>query len=296
MESKIGEGQFGEVWKGRLKVKNDGKVDSITVAVKIMKVTTNSQPQLEMLHQEARLMRMYDHRNVVKLHGLVFSDTDVMVVMEFVSGGALNSYLKQNKLMPLIKASFCYDIAAGLAYLHSRNCMHRQAPEVLFHHIYMRESDVWSYGMLMSEIFNDGKVPFHDKPIAEIRSKIHDPKFRPFVPSFQVIYRVIPKHHLEGKRYEDRDHLENDLRAFFNFKSPNFYARGIVQPTIVDETEDHLIHDQRLKPFVPTQSPKRPSQSPARKDDQPNLLQTQPQNVIAKLRQSQQMRKSTSKK
>ncbi|VDP38463.1 unnamed protein product [Heligmosomoides polygyrus] len=35
------------------------------------------------------------------------------------------------------------------------------------------------------------------------------------------------QHHLEGKRYEDRDHLENDLRAFFASKSPDFYVRGI---------------------------------------------------------------------
>ncbi|VDM60194.1 unnamed protein product [Angiostrongylus costaricensis] len=140
------------------------------------------------------------------------------------------------QLTPLVKTSFCYDIAAGLAYLHSNNCMHRdvaarnclvtsdnrmvklsdfglaahgrrakltqfdkvpirwlvsnmfgyqssrQAPEVLRYHIYVRESDVWSYGMLMSEIYNDGKVPFHGKSIAEIRKKIHDPEFRPFVP------------------------------------------------------------------------------------------------------------------
>ncbi|XGW12108.1 hypothetical protein V3C99_013077 [Haemonchus contortus] len=221
MDTKIGEGHFGEVWKGRLKTRIG---ESIVVAVKVMKVNSNTQHQLEMFHQEARLMRMYDHRNVVKLHGLVFSEDDVMVVMELVSGGSLNHYLKQHKLMPLTKASFCYDIAAGLAYLHARNCMHRdvaarnclvatdgrlvklsdfglaahgsriklsttekvpirwQAPEVLFYYTYMRESDVWSYGMLMSEIYNDGKVPFHDKTIAEVRARIHDPNFRPFVP------------------------------------------------------------------------------------------------------------------
>ncbi|KAK5980180.1 hypothetical protein GCK32_007508 [Trichostrongylus colubriformis] len=101
----------------------------ITAAPKQMKVNANTQQQLEMLHQEARLMRMYDHRNVVKLHGLVFNDDDVMVVMELISGGGLDNYLKQKKLMPLMKASFCYDIAAGLAYLHSMNCMHRAGPK-----------------------------------------------------------------------------------------------------------------------------------------------------------------------
>ncbi|RCN48136.1 protein tyrosine kinase [Ancylostoma caninum] len=199
-----------------------------------MKITPSTQAQLEQLHREARLIRVYHHRNIVKLHGLVFDDRDVMVVMELVSGGPLDLYLKNNKLAPLMKASFCYDIAAGLAYLHSKNCMHRevaarnclvesdgkaiklsdfglavhgrrvmlsstnrmparwQAPEVLNHYLYLRESDVWSYGMLMSEIYNDGKPPFHDKTSAEIRSKIHDPTFRPAVPNLPL-YPDIPQ-------------------------------------------------------------------------------------------------------
>ncbi|KAK6729927.1 hypothetical protein RB195_006775 [Necator americanus] len=33
------------------------------------------------------------------------------------------------------------------------------------------------------------------------------------------------QHHLEEKRYDDRDHLENDLRAFFASKLPKFYAK-----------------------------------------------------------------------
>ncbi|KAK6729010.1 hypothetical protein RB195_006206 [Necator americanus] len=35
------------------------------------------------------------------------------------------------------------------------------------------------------------------------------------------------QHHLEEKRYDDRDHLENDLWAFFASKSPEFYAKRI---------------------------------------------------------------------
>ncbi|KAK6737031.1 hypothetical protein RB195_019618 [Necator americanus] len=40
--------------------------------------------------------------------------------------------------------------------------------------------------------------------------------------------------HLEEKRYDDRDHPENDLQAFFASKSPEFYAkrnRGLVNIT-----------------------------------------------------------------
>ncbi|KAJ1353218.1 hypothetical protein KIN20_009812 [Parelaphostrongylus tenuis] len=37
-------------------------------------------------------------RNLVKLHGIVFTDRDVMVVMELVSGGGLDSYLKKKTI------------------------------------------------------------------------------------------------------------------------------------------------------------------------------------------------------
>ncbi|EPB79109.1 hypothetical protein ANCCEY_01748 [Ancylostoma ceylanicum] len=62
LEEKIGEGVYGEVWKGRLKTRIHGKVATITVAVKIMKVNASTQAQLEMLRKEARLLRVYNHR------------------------------------------------------------------------------------------------------------------------------------------------------------------------------------------------------------------------------------------
>ncbi|KAK6754674.1 hypothetical protein RB195_013577 [Necator americanus] len=37
----------------------------------------------------------------------------------------------------------------------------------------------------------------------------------------------LDNHHLEENCYGDSDHLENDFRAFFASKSPEFYAKGI---------------------------------------------------------------------
>ncbi|KAJ1360094.1 hypothetical protein KIN20_018983 [Parelaphostrongylus tenuis] len=80
LEKKIGEGEYGEVWRGKLKTKTEESVD---VAMKLVKVSSNTKVQIEMFHQEARLMRVYNHRNLVKLYGMVFSDRDVMVVMDW---------------------------------------------------------------------------------------------------------------------------------------------------------------------------------------------------------------------
>ncbi|WKX95814.1 hypothetical protein Q1695_012342 [Nippostrongylus brasiliensis] len=237
-EKKLGQGQYGEVWKGKLRIKKGEKrsFKEIAAVIKIMKVEEQRKQLCNVFYEEARLLRMYKQRNLVRLYGLVSSGSEMLVVMELFTGEGLNVYLKERKVMPLIKASFCYDVSAGLAYLHSRNCMHRdiaarncmvskdgklvkllnfemashgrrlkldssdkvpvrwQAPEVLFSQIYLRESDVWSYGMLTSEIFNDGKVPFHDKTPAEILSKIHDPNFRPsvqYLATYKELFKVM---------------------------------------------------------------------------------------------------------
>ncbi|KAK6737044.1 hypothetical protein RB195_019628 [Necator americanus] len=52
------------------------------------------------------------------------------------------------------------------------------------------------------------------------------PPYSPDLAPSDHLFRSL-QHHLEEKRYDDRDHLENDLRAFFASKSPEFYAKGI---------------------------------------------------------------------
>ncbi|KAK6737396.1 hypothetical protein RB195_019851 [Necator americanus] len=63
--------------------------------------------------------------------------------------------------------------------------------------------------------------------ILELGWEVLHPPHRPDqAPSDYHLFRSL-QHHLEEKRYDDRDHLENDLRAFFASKSPEFYAKGI---------------------------------------------------------------------
>ncbi|VDM65406.1 unnamed protein product [Strongylus vulgaris] len=54
-----------------------------------------------------------------------------------------------------------------------------QAPEVVRTHIYTRECDVYSYGILVWEIFNDAKMPFADYDNKTVRARLSDPTFRP---------------------------------------------------------------------------------------------------------------------
>ncbi|EYC19152.1 hypothetical protein Y032_0025g1204 [Ancylostoma ceylanicum] len=54
-----------------------------------------------------------------------------------------------------------------------------QAPEVVATHIYTRECDVYSYGILVWEIFNNAKMPFAEYDNKTVRARIFDPTFRP---------------------------------------------------------------------------------------------------------------------
>ena len=71
-------------------------------------------------------MRGYRHRNIVCFRG-ISADNELLIVMEYVKGGALDSYLKRNagKVSPIWKARMCSDAASGLEYLHKKGCVHR---------------------------------------------------------------------------------------------------------------------------------------------------------------------------
>ncbi|PIO57016.1 hypothetical protein TELCIR_21582, partial [Teladorsagia circumcincta] len=53
----------------------------------------------------------------------------------------------------------------------SSNEYSRQAPEVVATHIYTRECDVYSYGILVWEIFNDAKMPFEEYDNKTVRQR-----------------------------------------------------------------------------------------------------------------------------
>ncbi|VDP09136.1 unnamed protein product [Heligmosomoides polygyrus] len=121
---KVGEGEYGEVWQGKL---HEGPKTNIIVAVKMTKVVDENQAMVREMYEEARLMRQYKHKNVVAFYGVVQESLDnAMIVMEFI-GGCLRDYIRRNKDHMSVKKKIHYasDIAVGLVYLHTKGCMHR---------------------------------------------------------------------------------------------------------------------------------------------------------------------------
>ena len=75
--------------------------------------------------KEAEILEQYDHPNIVKLIGIAAECEPVYIVME--SGGDFHSFLrKQGLFTPTAQMlKFAVDAAEGMAYLASKNCIHR---------------------------------------------------------------------------------------------------------------------------------------------------------------------------
>ena len=86
---KIGRGNFGDVYKARLKQNN------LSVAVKTCKVTLPDEQKKKFL-QEGRILKQYEHPNIVKFIGICVQKQPIMIVMELVSGGSLLNYLRSS--------------------------------------------------------------------------------------------------------------------------------------------------------------------------------------------------------
>uniref|UniRef100_A0A674NR26 non-specific protein-tyrosine kinase n=1 Tax=Takifugu rubripes TaxID=31033 RepID=A0A674NR26_TAKRU len=116
----LGKGNFGEVFKGTL------QRDKTPVAVKTCKEDLPPELKIRFL-SEARILKQYDHPNIVKLIGVCTQRQPIYIVMELVPGGDFLSYLRKKKdeLKTKQLLRFSVDAAAGMAYLESKNCIHR---------------------------------------------------------------------------------------------------------------------------------------------------------------------------
>ncbi|KAM3599282.1 uncharacterized protein V6R79_003050 [Siganus canaliculatus] len=116
----LGKGNFGEVFKGTL------QRDKMPVAVKTCKEDLPPELKIRFL-SEARILKQYDHPNIVKLIGVCTQRQPIYIVMELVPGGDFLSFLRKKKdeLKTKQLIRFSVDAAAGMAYLESKNCIHR---------------------------------------------------------------------------------------------------------------------------------------------------------------------------
>ncbi|XP_069389215.1 ephrin type-A receptor 6 [Paralichthys olivaceus] len=123
IERVIGAGEFGEVCSGRLRT--PGKKE-IAVAIKTLKGGYVERQRRDFL-REASIMGQFDHPNIIRLEGVVTKSRPVMIVVEYVENGSLDSFLRQHdghftviQLVGMLRG-----IASGMKYLSDTGYVHR---------------------------------------------------------------------------------------------------------------------------------------------------------------------------
>lgn len=125
---RLGEGNFGQVWKcDVIDFHQCGR--SETVAVKMLKQKHSDKEQQDLL-SELQIMKMLEpHTNVVSLLGCCSDKDPIYLIMEYVPGDKLQDYLRKCRkdmadgcsvLTAQELTSFAWQIASGMEYISSR--------------------------------------------------------------------------------------------------------------------------------------------------------------------------------
>ncbi len=117
LEEELGKGSFGIVYKGSYQFAQ--------VAVKKLHTDNLSSSAYEEFRQEAEMMAQLRHPNIVHFYG--YCSIPKCLVIEYMPKGSLFSVL-QDKAQTLdwkIRIRIAKDMVSGLAFLHSKNILHR---------------------------------------------------------------------------------------------------------------------------------------------------------------------------
>ncbi|PVD30268.1 hypothetical protein C0Q70_09531 [Pomacea canaliculata] len=157
---RLGEGAFGLVVKGEaFGIFKDN--NSVTVAVKMLKEGSTDREMMDLIREMEMMKLIGKHKNIINLLGCCTQRGPLYVVVEFAPNGNLRDYLKshrplgssfacvseyerptvamvpnnsgssiaetkeQKALTPKDLISYAYQVARGMEYLASRQCIHR---------------------------------------------------------------------------------------------------------------------------------------------------------------------------
>ena len=193
---------------GSLGVVSTANYKSQKVALKIVHRKQFSSTALDQFRTQAQQMFALNHKNVVKFLGF-FMGADVGFIMNYCEFGSLVDFFHSSRISNQVIRSIAKDIASGMEYLHSQGFIHGnlqssnvllaknyeakitdfgfalmrreceprparyQSPEGWLYNISTKQSDLYSYGIVLCEMNNHCLV-FANFDAATIKQRVEE--------------------------------------------------------------------------------------------------------------------------
>ncbi|KAL6739158.1 hypothetical protein Aduo_012641 [Ancylostoma duodenale] len=283
----LGQGAFGEVRAGTLQLKTG---ENVEVAIKVTKGSSDlCKAKIKEMMKEARLMRNFKHNNIVRIYGVAVDEQPLYILLELVTGGALNSWLKANagKVEVKDKINMCLGAAQGVEYLHANRCMHRDlaarnclitkdkvvkisdfglsrmgvqyqirtamklpikwlAPETISTFTFSLKTDVFSFGVVVFEIFSDGAEPWEGKTNAEVKVAVTNGQFVSMPPCCPEPLRLFIAEHVFTKDPAQRVTM-SEVVGIFERAAAYGFSQNATNNSTTDQSADRKRGKQRRK-------------------------------------------------
>uniref|UniRef100_A0A8P4KR12 Ephrin type-A receptor 10 n=1 Tax=Dicentrarchus labrax TaxID=13489 RepID=A0A8P4KR12_DICLA len=117
-------GDFGEVCRGCLKLPSKRE---LPVAIKTLRAGCSDKQRRSFL-SEAGILGQFDHSNIIRLEGVITTGNTMMIIVESMSNGALDSFLRKHEgqLSVMQLMDMLTGVASGMKYLTEMGFVHKR--------------------------------------------------------------------------------------------------------------------------------------------------------------------------